>query len=411
METQIEKYRQRLANRILVSIQLTPNELNTISKGEKEELKQTIIQKIQRISNKISNKEIAISIKINSLDKSKPELHKVLKHIVDIFRQPLLTSNKNNKSINFLDRQIKYLSIKHSSTGRKNYLEIEITPFLDFLQDLELSHKILSGYFEDVSDHKEIKRKIAHEYIETDLEERKREYNELLKNQKKNINLFGEELFKEMLTALRVSIQDEFIFNIRSNISYLYYYLRNEGGVSSDIITKNFNTSVEFKNAKGFLEWRKNVPLFIELPLFPLRPTQKRQLLTTVKESLNQFLIEHEIMSPLYSPIMLDAIYAPTERNEHNCEELNDIMELVVPEFNSIFKLFQPLQDRLKRADSMTKSNHQAVVGYNSLEIPRISKSEKGWLLVSISRFNVEQESVQERIDKVITHFIAHYRN
>jgi hypothetical protein len=321
-----------------------------------------------------------------------------------VLRKVLSEANTNNIPPFPDDNKIKYVSVKYSAEDLSSNIHVEIITFSDFLQDLEFANKILSGHYDDLLDVPALKKKIGEEYSDVNNEERKIEYLELLKNREKNIEIFGRDLYTGMLHAMRMAVQDEFIVNVRPKIFYLYNYLLSKGYFEES--WQDYSTQIEFKNYKSFSKWLLNVPLYLTLPSLPFDIPTSKDFTNLVRRSLVEFRKRNEILSPIYSPIFLDVIYKPAKRSLNNCADVDSIMKLIIPEFNKVFKYEgaaknQRMREIFKNIGSSKYAGHP-VVGYNSIEVPRINDKEEGWLIVSISRYNVKPESIRERIDKVI---------
>lgn len=409
IKNQIDSYALRLNNRISVKVDWKPKVSKPISQKEISLLHKKLISRSISLSRAMSNGGIAISISVSSINKTKPRITKLAKTIVDVFRKIPSEKSKNGGAPFLEDNKIKYVSVKYSPESFSNNINVEIIPFNDFIKDLEFANKILSGHYDDSLDFITLKKKIGEEYFDANQEKRRSEYLELMKNREYNIEIFGEDLYSDMIRAMRMAVQDEFIVNERPKLFYLYYYLLSKGYLEET--WQDYTTPIEFKNSQSFPKWLSKVPLYSKLPSLPLDNQGSKKFISLVRRSLMEFSEHNEILSPIYSPIFLDVIYKPAENNNSNCTDLDSLMKLIIPEFNRVFKYEET--PKIKREREFFKTNNQSkykihpVVGYNSFEIPRINNSEEGFLIVSISRSNINTESIRERIDKVINNAIS----
>jgi hypothetical protein len=410
MKEQIEGYKLRIDNRISIRVNWRPKVSQPISSKEVSLLHQKIDRKSTKLMRVISEDGIAISITIASVKKTTPSILILAKTVVDVLRKVMSKANTSNIPRFLDDNKIKYISVKYSSEDFSNNIHVEIVPFNDFLQDLEFANKILSGHYDDLLDVVTLKKKIGEEYSDANQEERKIEYLELLKNREKNIGIFGEDLYTDMIRAMRMAVQDEFIVNMRPKLFYLYNYHLTKGYFKEG--REDYTTRIEFRNSKSFSKWLQKVPLYIILPSLPFDIQTSKEFMNSVRRTLTEFRERNEILTPVYSPFFLDVIYKPAKRSLYNCADVDYLMKLIIPEFNRVFKYEQASKNQRKREIfkdfGRSKYTGSPVVGYNSIEVPRINDNEEGILIISISRYNVKPESIRERIDKVINRAVKY---
>ena len=160
--------------------------------------------------------------------------------------------------------------------------------------------------------------------------------------------------------------------------------------------------------------WLNSLPIRVMLPGIPIREGETDAFKKKVRKSLMLFLSSHKILTPLRVPVILQAIYKPPEVPENFYKDLDNIMRLILPIFNDIFKpppshlsVFNSaeIEDEYikRRIEALPKSMPYSVVGYEIMGIPRRRNDDpSGYITMGITANVNTYGSLWNKVDEII---------
>lgn len=379
---------------------------------QKAEFQKEILAKMKENNHRAYTSKIALQISLNPSTRNPPHVHTSMKKLLDIFQEPLPESRIKRKSLLIQDdNQIAYLSVRHHlGTGEKK-IRTTFSSFTNFLENLKLAEDILSGSYNHSFDRIEFEREIngiGSLYERPSFSETMDELGALERDKKRYIGQFGKKAYESMHLMHKMEAQEKLLNMSKLKIQELYNVFNASGIFKEKPLIK--------KLAEVMARWVTASPIRMELPPLPTQDNQKEAYKNLIKQNMETFRNQFNILKPLYIPVIMQVIYKPPITSHDFYKDLDNILrDFLLPAFHKEFEpppthvsilrdSIYPIDDRLKEMiNKIPKSIQHSVAGYEIIEIPRqLEDEEDGFLVIAISSGSSLISSLWHEIDKII---------
>jgi hypothetical protein len=377
---------------------------------EKIEFQRKVLRKLKKSKKRAYRSRIAAEIDIYPTSQTPPHIHKASREMINLFEQPLKQSGITRKGLIYQnDNQIAYLSVRYNFDTSEKAIRAEFAPIRNFFEDLRLSYYIMTGDFDEFIDRCDLEEKINE--IEGSREGRDfsrtmEKLHETERDKDAYIKMLGEKAYNAMLLMDKLDAQKALLNMSKLTVRDIHSVLNTSG------IFEKSSALREISEIAA--DWVTNTPIKMQFPDIPTENNQtsiyKHKILTSLKKFKKQF----SILYPLYTPVILEAIYKPPLASKSFYKDLDNIMGWFVPIFHDIFKpppshlsLIDPeniKDDDLKiKIQRLPKSVKYSVSGFEIIEIPRHQEDKSsGYVVIGIAPGSYASSSIRNRISKII---------
>ncbi len=389
-------------------IKQEPKTKKSLKKENKIHFRKAIKKQLQKNKRRAYRGDIILQIDYYTTENNPPPLQTLSKNYLDLLHKPMPEID-NLVGILFKDdSQIKILIANYhlNEYGDNNpQIRINTSTLKSFYEDISLAYRIIRNDFSDKDYSNNYK---FEEYLkDEDLDDNTdvyHDYNDLLKNQAKIKETFGEQYFLAREFLYKKEIQERYLSFNRINIYDLVHLFQSE-----------FPDNRKYKDDKRFVKiWdsTKNYVFlasdYFDLGKAPSDEGDSKILKAQLREQLNEFKKKKPALFPFLVPLSIIVLFVPPKQNVVDLDNL--ARNYIVPFINEILrppathsKVMTDFSFFKQDSEIHQKYHPNSLTNYQILQLPRQDNSpENGEIKFVLTNGDTIYKNVRNTVDDII---------
>ena len=396
VQGQLSLYRQRAYNKMWMSIEQEPKSKKGISAKDKDSFQNKIVDYLKKYHRRGYRSKVAVQFRFAVTGKTPPPVQTLVKNYMDLICKPINGSKIGRKYLLLEDDRLVralFASYYFAEEPEKPSIEIKISSYRDFLQDMQLIDKIQNnGFAEDeVYPYTGMEEKYSGNSFswikddEDDFNDPLEELNDWRLHKEENVKIAGKKGYKAMENMMIWEVQKKLLKISDYQLGNAFALLNMHSKQPNDSYPNTlFNTFGEIY--KSYIDI---LPICLDLSHIPLEKGETNQFKEKVKKRIKDFKKRYPILMPLLTPvkaiifltrpdfkiifdydnlarkilpIIVDEMQPPTTLGQYiDTEEIPDT------------KIKEELAERKKKIAGIKTS----VISYQVIELPRTADDPK----------------------------------